>query len=169
MALIAITNPSDGSAEARIVEEIGASTPYHILERFGHKLENGAQVVIIKGDRVWQYLVTRMPDDKDRIDLRSGLGVIIATRSQRLMPDAALETFTVFGKNDGGENFTAVVWATENTVHDVGVSAGLIFAGREEDVDIYLIVKGDATGLGLGVHLDLVLVTGYVTPSPMTH
>ncbi len=169
MILIAITNPSDASAEAGTVQSIsGICTPKFILEELGEKLEDGDQVVMVEDDRVWQYLVTRSsneapialrPNNALGVDARYGdgescidheqwrQGEIIECGTQKLVSEGELETFTVFGNNDDGEDFVAVVSATEDTVYDAGVQAGLIDGGYEQWVTIDLIVKGDESDL----------------------
>lgn len=174
MSLIAITNPSDESAESGIVYEAApfeTFTPNAILNKFGSKLEDGAQVTMVEGNRVWQYLATR---DGSSIALRSNNAlaadagdqdedseffwfvtgrsggsdsIIDSTVAPLELPEAELETFTVYGNNDDDENFVAVVSATEETAHEVGVAAGVVDKGYENDVKIYLILKGDQTDL----------------------
>lgn len=179
MTLIAITNPSDPSAEASIVRNVDydAGCPEGILENFGDKLEDGAQVVMVKRERVWQYLATRESPppggfDSGSIALRNNNALvrdsrydndafidymngsdnfdIIAMGNYPLASDVAaeatdepLETFTVFGNNDDGEDFVVVVSATEDTVREVGAKAGLVDEDYVDLVDINLIVKGE--------------------------
>jgi hypothetical protein len=174
--IIAITNPSDESAEAGIVEEIPypGLTPRTILERYGSKLEDGAQVVMtnIDNSRVWQYIATRETDGTESIALRSNNGLAREDGDQTFIqfvaagpghgefiievgdyelerpePPVELETFTVYGENDDDERFVAVVSATEDTVREAGIKAGLVDEGYEADVRIDLILKGDQTDL----------------------
>lgn len=169
MTIVAITNPSDEGAESHIVEELaGLVVPRRILEEFGDRLEDGAQVAMIGGangvGRVWQYIATR---DGETVALRSNNGLAGRAEGERfidfvenaddahkylievvgLPPEPELETFTVFGENDDGERFVAVVSATEDTVNDVGVQAGLVDDGFEHYVRIDLILKGDHSDL----------------------
>lgn len=177
MTLIAITNPSDESAESGFVATPDfICTPQIILEQYGDKLEDGAQVVMIEGEgedtRVWQYVATRNPNYPESIALRSnnalaadagpdgeefifyisgrdpyGEGIIENANVSLASDEPELETFTVFGNNDDGENFVAVVTATEETVIDEGVKAGVVDEGYESDVVIVAVLKGDQSHL----------------------
>lgn len=157
MNLIAITNPSDESAESGFVHtQDGYITVESIIPEYGERIEDGAQIVIVTNGprpRVWQYVAERVGDDiwvrvnntlSDYIDTED-VGPCVAQGSVATAPD--LETFTVFGENDNGERFVAVVAATEDTVEDVAVKAGLVDEGFESDVDIHLILKGDQSDL----------------------
>lgn len=169
MNLIAITNPSDKSAESGfVVEPDFLPTPDRILEEYGGKLEDGAQITVVEGSRVWQYVATRHPNNPASIALRSnnalaadagptgeefisyvherrgGNASIIARANVALESDAPLETYTVFGEDDGSEWFTAVVTArSEQDAYDAGITAGCVDEGCESHVRIDLILPGD--------------------------
>ena len=165
MTLIAITNPSDEAAQAGIVHDFGSGTMYpeRILELFGDKLEDGAQVTMVDGGSVWQYLATRL-DDSIALRSNNALGdgsfidymeagdangeymVTSAWVPLASSPEAELETFTVIGVNDAGEDFVAVVSATEDTVRDVGVQAACV-GGYEDCVHVDVILKGEHSDL----------------------
>lgn len=172
MTLIAVTNPSDESAEAGIVDQRSlVGHPEGILREFGDRLEDGAQVALVENGRVWQYIVTRDDENPESVALRSNNSLAADKRAEgeRFIdyvndtPDAfdyiievgyyplesaaALEEFTVYGINDDGEPFTAVVAATEATVYDAGVQAGLVDEGFENSVKIVAVFKGDQSDL----------------------
>lgn len=173
MTLIAVTNPSDKSAESGfVVEPEFLPTPERILAEYGGKLEDGAQIAFIEGEgedtRVWQYIATRDPNNPESIALRSnnalaadagpsgeefifyvnqrqgGNASIIESAHVALEADAPLETYTVFGENDDSERFVAVVTApSEAAAYDAGITAGCVDEGWESDVRIDLILPGD--------------------------
>jgi hypothetical protein len=156
MNLIAITNPSDESAEAGFVHsQVGHTTVESIIPEYGDKIEDGAQIVIVDDGpdpRVWQYIAERAGDE---IFIRANNTIALYIDTEEVgpcivrgsvAPATELETFTVFGNNDYGEHFVAVVAATEETVYDVGVQAGLV-EGYENSVSIAAILKGNQSHL----------------------
>lgn len=175
MNLIAITNPSDESAEAGfVITPEFVPTPSRILEEYGNKLEDGAAVVFIEGEgagtRVWQYIATREPNHPASIALRSnnalaadagdsgeefifyvsgrrgGNSSIIDSANVPLEAEIELKTYTVFGENDDGEQFRAVVTAPDPAAAKAaGIQAGLVDEGFEHDVDIAAVLEGDVT------------------------
>lgn len=171
MTLIAITNPSDESAEAGFVATPEfLPTPSRILEEYGSKLEDGAAVVFVEGTRVWQYIATRDPNNPASIALRSnnalaadagesgeefifyvsgrrgGNSSIIDTANIPLEADGPLETYTVFGENDDAEPFRAVLTATSPAAAKLaGIDAGTVDAGCEHMVRVDAVLKGDVT------------------------
>lgn len=159
MNLIAITNPSDESAQSGFVHtQTGHVTVESIIPEYGEKIEDGAQIVIVSdgpAPRVWQYIAERVGDDiwirvnntlSDYIDTEDvgpcvAQGTVTATE-----PEVELETYTVFGENDDGEQFRAVVTAANPAAAKAaGIQAGLVDEGFERDVDIAAILKGDVT------------------------
>lgn len=173
MTLIAITNPSDESAEASIVVDDPRKmyAPRSILDEFGDRIEDGAQVVMIDGGRVWQYLATRSGNDSVALRNNNALGLLARTDGQAFIeymndPDIGQniiecidlssasgefsgngedwQTFTVFGTNDDGERFSAVVTArSEEGAYRAGKYAGTLDDEFECDVRIDVILKGD--------------------------
>lgn len=156
MNLIAITNPSDESAEAGFVHtQVGYITTERIIPDYGDKIEDGAQIVIVSdgpNPRVWQFIAERVDDDiwirvnnttGDYIDTED-VGPSVASGS--VEPEAPLETYTVFGENDDAEPFRAVVTATSPAAAKAaGIQAGLVDEGFEHDVDIAAVLKGNVS------------------------
>lgn len=156
MTLIAITNPSDPSAESGFVDTKAGNIPVEsIIPEYGDKIEDGAQIVVV-GDgpvpHVWQYIAERFIDD---IWIRVNNDIQTNIDTEVVGPEVAtghvglreLETFTVYGVNDNDEAFTAVVSATEHTVADVAAKAGAVDEDYEHLVKIAAIVKGDQSDL----------------------
>jgi len=155
MSTVAITNPSDSAAKAGVVENVGFWSPRSLLEQFGERIEDGAIISVFDlggiTPGVWQYIAERYGDEiklrtnntlSDYFDTANAGETIDAFT---IAAAAELETFTVYGVNDDGEGFTAVVNATEDTVEDVGVQAGLVDEGYEHAVKIVAVLRGDQT------------------------
>lgn len=169
ITILAIQNPGD--AEATIVNPQSIITPDTAIKEYGGQIKQGAFVSLTDcspngntvgacifvadraGDVVFLHSNAYMSLDSalyiDNIgEIIDNIGEIIASRSAPLIPDEAnLETFTVFGTNDDGYPFRAVVSATKDTVYDVGVKAGLVDEGYEGNVSIAVVLKGDQSGL----------------------
>jgi hypothetical protein len=161
MHLIAITNPVHESAYAEFTHN--QSTPItleSIVPKYGDKIENGAQIVIVSDDptpRVWQYIAERngdyiwirtnnnLSDYIDTEDIGPSVAEGTVTPAE---PEAELETYTVFGEDDDGERFRAVVAASSPAAAYVaGIQAGLVDEGFEHDVAIAAVLKGDVTDI----------------------
>ena len=160
--IVSIQNPGDAEATNIVAESL---TPTGVIEQYGSRIAQGAFVALTDRDfingntqRVSLFVADRvetnlylqnnelMQDENVAAD-PDNIGAVIASGQAPLASTEELETFTVFGVNDDGENFSAVVSATEDTVHDVGIKAGLVDEGWENSVKIDLIVKGDALDL----------------------
>jgi len=162
ITVLAIQNPGE---EAEIFR-IPSVDAYGAIDNYGEKMQHGAFVSLTARDSqgnttdVKLYVVDRIGSTvylqmNDRLQDEEApsidyIGGVVASGEAPLptppVPEpepVELETFTVFGNNDDNENFVAVVSATEDTVHEVGVQAGLVDEGYEDQVDIVLIVKGD--------------------------
>lgn len=161
ITILAIQNPGD--AEATIVNPQSIITPDTAIEEYGSQIKQGAfvsltdrnsggntvNVALFVADRVGDvvYLQNNESVVERHVSI-DDIGSVVAAHGAPLTPDEAdLETFTVFGTNDDGERFIAVVSATEDTVEDVGVKAGLVDKGYEADVSIAAVLKGDHSGL----------------------
>lgn len=157
-SIVGITNPKEGAAQAATDVLASVADPASIISDYGDQIENGALVSITdrdgNGNTVGQYLyIADRESNEDTLILRNNatlgdLSVFLYEAGGEVArgesaPEAELETFTVFGNNDDGEDFVAVVTATEDTVADVGVQAGLVDEGFEGSVSISLILKGD--------------------------
>lgn len=161
ITVVAIQNPG----EEAVIIRAGALTPETAIEQFGEQIQHGAfvaltdrdyhgnttSVTLLVADRETDgrlYLQDNSylyPDNQYKADV-DDIGAVVASGDVPL-PEPDLETFTVFGNNDDGEDFVAVVSATEDTVHDEGVKAGLVDEGFENSVSINLILKGDCSDL----------------------
>jgi hypothetical protein len=155
ITILAIQNP--GSEETVIVSPQRTVSPQQAADEYGSQIQQGAFVTLIdrsphgntvgvtvlvadrNGDVVYLQTNDAIADNEVDID---AIGRVVA-ESYNPEPKVELETFTVFGNNDDGDDFVAVVSATEDTVHDVGVQAGLVDAGFEGSVTISCILKGD--------------------------
>lgn len=169
MTTIAITNPSDESAQASIVAEHDVIDADIILELYGSRLEDGAQVVMFDSGGVWQYLATRDPrcdsialrnnnslsaelhdDDKTFIDFMNTGGWaygIIAVRDDMPLADPEppeLHTYTVYGSDDEGDRFVNVCTApsAEEAATQTRTTV-LVDEGYECLVNIDLVLTGD--------------------------
>lgn len=158
ITILAIQNPGD--AEATIANPQRILTPNTAIEQYGGQIKQGAFVTLtdrsVNGNTV---SVTTFVADRigDTLYLQNNAGIaenevsidsIGGVEAQGYAPpEPELETFTVFGNNDDGENFVAVVSATEDTVVEEGVKAGLVDEGYEADVTIAAVLKGDQSGL----------------------
>ncbi len=164
VTILAVKNPSDEVENATILAERPGLTPEAVIEEFGDKIERGAFVSLTERDEggnttnVLLYVADRSGDslylqDNGNIGPDYGadiddIGDVIESGYAPLAdPEPELETFTVFGNNDDGEDFVAVVSATEDTVRETGVQAGLVDPGFEDSVSIGLILKGDHSDL----------------------
>lgn len=159
--IIAIKNPEETPL---VIDDGFVLDGNEVAEQYGKQIKRGAFVTLIDVDYDGDadgdaelYIADRV---EDRVYLQSndqvgdGGNSIDAVGSVHTYADdvplesdepdpADLETFTVFGNNDDNENFVAVVSATEETVREVGINAGVVDEGCEGMVDIVLIVKGD--------------------------
>lgn len=165
--IITIQNPGE---EAAVINPYAVLSPEDVVQQYGGQIKHGAFVTLIGRDgldnTVGGLILVADRETDGRLYLQNNefltednaykadiddIGAVVASGEVPLDPPpvdpADLETFTVFGNNDDNENFVAVVSATEDTVYDVGVKAGLVDEGYEEDVDIVLIVKGDQSNL----------------------
>src|SRR4051812_44044579 len=153
MNLIAITNPSDESAEAGFVyTQAGYITTESIIPEYGEKIEDGAQIVILSdigtpSTRVWQFLAERVDDDiwirvnntfSDYIDVED-VGPCVAQGS--VTPDVPLEQYTVFGENDDAEPFRAVVAASSPaTAKATAIVTATVDEGCEHMVRVFTVL-----------------------------
>lgn len=161
VVILAVQNP--GEAAVIIARDFGL-TPNGAIEQYGDQIKQGAfvslterdndgntaSVALFVADRVGDTLY--LQDNSFMSDSEApsidDIGSTVASGEAPLTPNPAeLETFTVFGNNDDGEAFVAVVTATEDTVYNVGVQAGLVDEGFENSVTIDLIVKGEQADL----------------------
>lgn len=171
ITILTIQNPGEDSF---VINPYGALSPEATIEQYGGKIKHGAFVTLIdrdagSGNTVGGSIFVADRETDGRLYLQDNsylaednaykadiddIGAVVAVVASGDVPldpppvdPADLETFTVFGNNDDIGAFVAVVSATEDTVYDVGVKAGLVDEGYEEDVDIVLIVKGDQSNL----------------------
>lgn len=158
MNLIAITNPSDESAEAGFVHtQYGYITTESIIPDYGDKIEDGAQIVIVSdidglAHRVWQFIAERVDDEiwirvnntvGDYIDVEDA-GPCVAQGN--VTPPEPLETYTVFGRNDNCEPFRCVVSAISPVeAYAAAVDAAVVDEGWEFEVRVDIVLKGDVT------------------------
>lgn len=160
MTLIAITNPSDESAQAGFVHtQGGVITVESIIPEYGDKIEDGAQIVIVDDSfptiNVWQYIAERCGDEvwlhvnntaRLYVDI-DDVGPVVAQGTLTAPePEVELETFTVFGENDDAEAFRAVVTAASPAAAKAaGTAAGLVDEGCEDMVRVDAVLKGDVS------------------------
>jgi hypothetical protein len=154
ITLVTIQNPGEDSV---IINPFGVETPESVIEKYGDQIKHGAFVSLIDRDTnsntVGGLILVADREADDILYLQNNeymsddnaadvdqIGAVIASGDVALAEE--LETFTVVGNNDDGEAFVAVVTATEDTVYNVGVQAGLVDEGFENSVTIDLIVKG---------------------------
>jgi hypothetical protein len=157
-----IQNP--GVAVAQVIVGPPGLTPPEIISNYGGKIAQGAFVSVAEfnaynlptgggvfvADRIDDHLY--LQDNSGLAEREEGptidaIGEVINSGYAPLdAPPEQLETFTVFGLNDDGEAFTAIVAATEDTIETVGRTAGATSWGGAADVELQLIVKGDASG-----------------------
>lgn len=158
LTILAIQNP--GETKSIIIRDVG-EPGRDAIEKHGAVIKRGAFVSFTTRDNlgntsaVEHFIADRVSnrvylqdnghfaldlDDAEAPDV-DYIGAVI--HSGDAAPTGGLETFTVYGNNDDDEDFVAVVSATEDTVYDEGVKAGLVDAGYEDDVAIHNIVKGD--------------------------
>lgn len=163
VTILAIQNP--GETEATILRELEGIDLLSVIEKHGAIIEHGAFVSLTDRDLdgntcgVRQFIADRIgntlylqnnefmrhEDERANVD---DIGSVVESGYAPLpAPKPELEAFTVFGTNDAGEGFVAAVAATEDTVYDVGVQAGLVDQGYEADVMIVAILKGDQSGV----------------------
>lgn len=159
--IVTIQNPGE---ESIVINPYAVLTATQVAEQYGGKIKHGAFVSIAErngfdnttggsifvADRDTDGILYLQNNEymNDGVCGVDTIGAVAGSADVPLEPDPAdLETFTVFGNNDDNEDFVAVVTATEDTVYSVGVQAGLVDEGYEEDVDIVLIVKGDQRNL----------------------
>lgn len=167
MNLIAITNPSDESAEAGFVyTQAGYITTKSIIPEYGDKIEDGAQIVILSdigtpSTRVWQFIAERV-DDEIWIRVNNAIGDYIDVED--VGPSVAegnvkqLEAYTVFGWSDDDEPFRCVVTAAspaaayaaaveaaayEAAVGAAAVEAAVMGEGYQYMVKSAVVLKGD--------------------------
>lgn len=132
------------------------------ISKYGSKIKRGAFVALFNFDA--GMLVSSRQFIADRIETRVYLqdnsnvitsncnidfvGEIVAHGNAALEGEIpGLETFTVFGENDDGERFTAVISATEETAFKAAIDAGTVDRGWEDDVTIAAILYGDQSTL----------------------
>jgi hypothetical protein len=159
--LLTIQNPGEDSV---VINPFGALTPEQAAEQYGGQIKHGAFVTLVdrdvrSGNTVGGVILIADREADGRLYLQNNeymtednphkadvddIGAVVASCDvPEDVPEPELETFTVFGNNDDSEDFVAVVAATDDTVYDVGVKAGLVDEGYESDVEIRLILKGD--------------------------
>lgn len=136
-----------------------------LIDSYGEKIKYGAFVVIIdlddqdEPDGDSETFIADRIDDTVYLHTNSALtsresGLIDRLGSSYWSGDAPeantepQEEFTVFGTNDDGEKFVALVTATPATVVEEGRKAGATVEGYEDQVTVVLAVKGDQRTLG---------------------
>lgn len=155
--IVTIQNPAEDSV---VINPYAVLSPEAVIENYGGKIKHGAFVSIIERDGLDNtiggsiFVADRETDgrlylqnnefliDGEGADV-DDIGAVVASGDVELEASEELETFTVFGNNDNGVDFVAVVTATEATVRDVGIQAGLVDEGFEDSVSIDCILKGD--------------------------
>ena len=152
--IVGIQNPGDEAAE--VFRTGYALTPSDIANHFSDKIESGAFVTAIDRDphgntvgiKVFiadkseevVYLQNNEYGEEANIDL---LGDVVC--SVEFEAKAELETFTVYGTDDNGSPFRAVITATEADAEEAGIEAGTVNWGCGYLVKIVAILKGDVT------------------------
>lgn len=161
--ILVIQNPGE---ESIVINPFGALSPERALEQYGGQIKHGAFVALIdrdagSGNTVGGAIFVADREADGRLYLQNNeflvngegadiddIGTVVTSGEVELeVPEADLETFTVYGVNDNSETFTAVVSATEDTVADVAVKAGTVDEGFGHLVKIVAILKGDQSDL----------------------
>lgn len=161
IAILAIQNPGEDTALEIHIDFDPDGGALEAIEQYGADIQRGAFVSITQrdyhgntksvthfiADRAGEQLYLQSNDwmyDKESSANVDQIGAVVASaRAPLSKPEPELETFTVFGNNDYGNDFVAVVAATDATVHRVAAAEGCVDLGDEGQVDIHVILKGD--------------------------
>lgn len=156
MNLIAITNPSDKNAQAGFVHtQTAAICVEKIIPEYGDRIEDGAQIVVVSdgaSPRVWQYIAERCEDKiwiRTNDDLNQSVdtvnvGPCVAFGDITPLEPVELHTYTVFGWDDDGQEYTYVCTAeSPEQAAERTKAAVVVDPGYENQVSIDLILSGD--------------------------
>lgn len=152
MNTIAIKNPGDEGCEAGFVDTVDVLTPEIIIRDYGQRIENGAIVTMVEGNRVWVYVADR-ENISEGLILRSSNSLVdyvdledAGYEVDRGIPAAevALSEFTVFGVNDNDEAFVTVCTAKDADAAALAAKTTcLVDPGYEYMVKIAGVLPGD--------------------------